>query len=114
MNSRPIRRFSEVLGLLDRGAFEDACDAALSEALTTLESLPKEKGTATITIEMTIAYDTGRIDIEPKIKSKLPEEAFGRTPFWSYDGALSTQHPSQIDMFAKSAAAALARDAAAE
>ena len=35
------------------------------------------------------------------VKSKLPEDkAFSETPFWTLDGGLSVQHPSQTDMFA--------------
>ncbi|VTZ24052.1 hypothetical protein MPC1_16100002 [Methylocella tundrae] len=48
-----------------------------------------------------VHYDSGRLEIKPSIKSKLPEEkAFSGTPFWTHEGALSVQHPSQIDMFA--------------
>lgn len=104
MTARPIRRVSELLGLLDRGNFERACDEALSDALAHLESLPKEQGTATITVEIKIAYDSGRVDIQPVLKSKLPEgQAFGRTPMWVSGGALSTQHPNQTDMFVREA-----------
>lgn len=103
---RPIRKFTEMLGLLDRGEFAAKCDEALATALQTLEALPKGSGKATITVTINVAYDSGRLDIHPVIKSKLPEAGFGRTPFWSYDGALSTQHPSQIDMFAAPAPAA--------
>ena len=101
MTARPIRRFTEMLGLLDRGEFEAKCDEHLAHALQTLEALPKGSGKAAITVTINVAYDSGRLDIHPVIKSKLPEEeGFGRTPFWSHDGALSTQHPSQIDLFA--------------
>lgn len=107
MTARPIRRFTELLGLLDGGKFERACDEALSEALGVLESLPKEEGTAKINIEVSIAYQSGRVDILPVLKSKLPEgQVFGRTPLWVAEGALSTQHPNQIDMFVKPAQAA--------
>lgn len=105
MTARPIRKFTEMLGLLDRGNFERACDEALAEAFRSLEALPKEQGTAKITIDLTVAYDSGRVDIQPVIKSKLPEgQAFGRTPFWMLDGALSTQHPNQTDMFIRDTA----------
>lgn len=109
MSARPIRKFTEMLGLLDRGNFERACDEALADAFGALEALPKEQGTAKITVEITVAYDSGRIDIQPVIKSKLPEgQAFGRTPFWMLDGALSTQHPNQSDMFVREAAPGVA------
>lgn len=102
MTVRPIRRLTELLGLLDAGKFERACDEALADALATLEALPKEEGTAKLTIELTIAYQSGRVDVQPVIKSKLPEgQAFGRTPLWVADGALSTQHPNQTDMFVR-------------
>lgn len=104
MTARPIRRMTELLGLLDGGKFEHACDEALTDALSTLEALPKEQGTAKLTIEITIAFDSGRVDVQPVLKAKLPEgQAFGRTPLWVHEGALSTQHPSQIDMFVRSA-----------
>lgn len=104
MTARPIRRVTELLGLLDRGNFERACDAALSDALQHLESLPKEQGTATLTIELKIAFDSGRVDVQPVLKSKLPEgQAFGRTPLWVSGGSLSTQHPNQTDMFVRDA-----------
>lgn len=102
MTARPVRRITELLGLLDRGNFETACDLALTDALQTLEALPKEQGTAKLTIELTIAFDKGRVDIQPVLKSKLPEgQAFGRTPMWVTDGMLSTQHPSQMDIFVR-------------
>jgi len=98
--SRPIRNFVEMLGLLNRGKFVDKCNEHLTTALETLEALPNEKGTATVTIAVTINYDSGRLDIKPAIKSKLPEEkAFSSTPFWAYEGGLSVQHPSQMDIF---------------
>lgn len=100
MTERPIRRLTELMGLLDGGKFERACDEALADALAVLEALPKEEGTAKITIELTVAYQAGRVDVLPVLKSKLPEgQAFGRTPLWVADGALSTQHPNQMDIF---------------
>jgi hypothetical protein len=106
MTARPIRRFTELVGLLDRGEFERKCDEALGAALQTLEALPKEQGTAKIIVELTIAFDSGRVDVQPVLKSKLPEgQAFGRTPLWVHDGALSTQHPNQLDIFVRDAGA---------
>jgi hypothetical protein len=101
MTIRPIRRFVEILGLLDQGRFEDACNQAIAEAFESLQELPTEQGKATVTISIEVAYQAGRVDIVPTLKSKLPvATAFGRTPFWLHEGALSTQHPSQLDIFA--------------
>lgn len=100
MSARPIRSFTEILGLLSRGRFSERLDEELAEAISTLENLPNEKGTATIAVTLTLSFQSGRLDIKPAVKAKLPEEkSFSDTPFWTIDGALSVQHPSQIDMF---------------
>lgn len=98
---RLIRSFAELFPLLAKGNYAAKVDAALTDALETLAELPGDgKGTATITMTITINADDGRVDIRPAVKSKLPEEkGFASTPFWTRDGALSTQHPSQFDMF---------------
>lgn len=101
MSARPIRSFTEMLGLLSKGRFSERLDEELAEAITSLENLPNEKGSATITMTLKLSFQSGRLDIKPEVKAKLPEEkSFADTPFWTLDGALSVQHPSQIDMFA--------------
>lgn len=101
MNSILLRRFTDVLDLLSRGRFVERCDEHLQDAIARLESLPSEKGSASITVELKINFDSGRVDIVPSVKSKLPEgKAFSATALWTHDGALSVQHPSQVDMFA--------------
>jgi len=100
---RLIRRFSEVLALLDRGNFEQKVNEAVTDALETLGSQASEKGKATITIAMDLTFDKGMVQIKPTLKSKLPEaESFSPTVLWVHDGAFSTQHPSQTDMFSDS------------
>lgn len=99
MAQRLIRQFSEALGLLDRGAFVSKCNVALTEAIENLEGQPTEKGKATITVTLDLTYDKGMLQVLPSIKSKLPEaERSGATIFWAHEGALSTAHPSQIDL----------------
>jgi hypothetical protein len=99
--SRLIRRFSEVLGLVDRD-FEPKIDTAVREVVEALVDLPSEKGKATITVTLEFEYEKGMFNVLPGVKVKLPEgPKFRRTPFWAHEGALSTQHPSQIDMFVR-------------
>lgn len=101
MTARPIRSFTEMIGLLSKGRFSERLDEELAASISTLENLPSEKGSATITVTLALTYQSGRLDIKPTVKAKLPEEkSFSDTPFWTLDGALSVQHPSQIDMFA--------------
>lgn len=98
--SRTIRSFVEMLGLLSRGRFCERLDEELTEAIAALEALPNEKGSATISVDISLHFQNGRLDIKPKVKAKLPEAAaFTDTPFWTFEGGLSVQHPSQIDMF---------------
>lgn len=101
MSARPIRSVTEILGLLSRGRFSERLDEELEKCITALENLPEEKGSASIEITLQLNFQSGRLDIRPKVNGKLPKEkAFSDTPFWTLDGALSVQHPSQIDMFA--------------
>lgn len=107
MSSSPlIRRFTDMLGLLAKGRFALKCDEHLAEALEHLSSLPGGQGTATINLTVTLAFQEGMLNVTPRVTSKLPEgKAFGATPFWEHDGALSVQHPSQMDMFVRDASA---------
>lgn len=109
MSSRLIRRFSEILGLLDRD-FEPKLDTAVRELVENLVDLPTEKGKGSITVTLDFEYEKGMFNILPNVKVKLPEgQKFRRTPFWAHEGALSTQHPSQIDMFVRDANKSLAQ-----
>lgn len=97
--SRTIRNFTDMLGLLSRGRFTERLNDELTSTVEALEALPDEKGKATITVSITLNYQGGRLDITPQVKTKLPEgKAFQDTPFWTHEGGLSVQHPSQLDM----------------
>jgi hypothetical protein len=103
--SRVLRSFREMLGLLSRGDFNRHLDEKLSEALEALEASPSDKCKAEITVKVVFDYELGRIDIKPEVKVKLPDTAkFMKTPFWTIDGALSVEHPNQIDMFPRGVA----------
>ena len=98
--ARIIRKFTEMVGLLSRGDFAKHLDGQLTEALDALEQCPADKCKAEITVKISLDYELGRIDIKAESKVKLPETVrFMKTPFWGVDGALSVEHPSQIDMF---------------
>ncbi len=101
MSQAVVRRFTDLVGVLNRGRFAEKCDEHLVDLMEKLEALPDQKGKATLTVTVEVAYQEGRIDVRPAVKSKLPEEkGFTATPFWSAGGGFSVQHPSQSDMFA--------------
>lgn len=98
--SRVLRTFREMIGLLSRGDFSRHCDKLLNEAIEALEASPSDKCKAEIVVKVTFDYELGRIDIKADAKSKLPDTVkFMKTPFWTVDGQLSVEHPSQADMF---------------
>lgn len=100
MTARNVKRFSELFELLSRGRFSEKVDEHLEKSIEALENTPDQRGTSTITIQLTFTYVDGRVDVKPSVKSKLPEEkGFNGTPFWAVDGELSVQHPSQSEMF---------------
>jgi|GEM_PF-5406217 hypothetical protein len=103
--SRVLRSFREMLGLVSRGDFSRHLDAKLTEAIEALEACPADKCKAEITVKITLDYELGRVDVKGEAKVKLPETAkFMKTPFWVVDGALSVEHPNQIEMFPRAAA----------
>ena len=98
--SRTLRSFREMLGLLSRGDFSQKLDEELTQVVEALEQMPGDKGKAVMTVQITFNYELGRVDIDPSVKTKLPETAkFMKTPFWTHEGQLSLEHPNQIDMF---------------
>lgn len=112
MTTKPIRSFTELVGVLSRGKFAGKVNEHLTHALSTLDDLPDGQGKATLTVTLEIAYQDGQMSIKPAVKSKLPEEkGFGATTFWSQDGGFSVTHPSQSDMFAGPREARAADDA---
>lgn len=97
---RLIRRFSEVLGMIDRGKLEASLNEALRESLETIRAQPGEKGKATITLTVEVAAQGEMVQLKPKLTVKLPEGG-GYAPLvlWDHEGALTAQHPNQLSMF---------------
>lgn len=97
-----IRSFRQMLGLASRGDFTRQLDEEMQACIEALEAMPGDKGKATMTITVDYLYELGRIDVEVKVKTKLPEtKKFMRTPFFVHEGLLSVEHPNQIDMFTR-------------
>ncbi|MER2535508.1 MAG: hypothetical protein ABTQ31_10145 [Rhizobiaceae bacterium] len=102
--SRVLRSFREMIGLLSRGDFDRHLNLKMTECIEALEACPADKCKAEMTVKITFDFELGRIDIKAEAKNKLPETAkFMKTPFWTIDGALSVEHPNQIDMFPRAA-----------
>ncbi|MFC3693097.1 hypothetical protein [Chenggangzhangella methanolivorans] len=97
--AKTIRKFFQLLGLIERNRFEQACDEALAKSIEALQVAPEGKGKATITLTVEIAVQKEMINVVPKIVVKLPDDkAFRGTPFFLWEGEITTQHPNQMDM----------------
>lgn len=98
MSNRPIHSFQTALGLVSRGDVVQVLDTELLDVCRTLEAIGK--GKATITLTLSLTCEGSMVTLNAAVKSKLPQsQQFASTPFWLAEGGLSTQHPSQQDMF---------------
>jgi len=101
---KQLRDASVILGTLENGEMIAALGAAITDSLKKLNEhagnrpKSKAKGKVTLTIEMEV--EQGGVNITGDIVAKLPKMPRGSTYFWVLpDGALSLEHPQQIDMF---------------
>jgi len=99
--TRIIHDFPTVLALLSRGRFVEKLDDKLAELHAALNACPDDKAKATLTLSFDFTRLGEKVDIKPSVKLKPPEEkGFPPTTLFLADEGLSTQHPSQIDLFA--------------
>lgn len=100
-----IRDAQTIIGMLERGDL----NAELSKEITDLsaylkastEGRKKAKAKGSITLKLNFVVEDGTMIISPDITVKKPKAPRGDSIFWVLDdGALSTQHPQQEDMFA--------------
>lgn len=97
MSSPKLRTFSATLATIERGEVVSELDDAMLEIIHTLQEAGKGKASVTLTVNF--VADGERVDLDCDIKMRLPKKTRRRTPFWLAEGALSTEHPRQTDMF---------------
>lgn len=99
MAARTIRKLFQLLGMIERNRFEQACDEGLEKCLEALAVAPEGKGKAQIILTIDIAMQKEMLQVVPKIVLKVPDDkVFRGTPFFLWNGEISTQHPDQMDM----------------
>lgn len=101
---KKIRDFSQIIGMLENGQLNPALSAEVADTLEKLTSLSDQnpaathKGKTTLTLEF--AVKDGMVTIATAFESKTPKRPRKNSVFWVVeDGALSTEHPRQHDMF---------------
>lgn len=99
-----IRDADTLIGILERGDLKADFSAKICEAVALLHGLseenPKKKYKAGVALKMKLSIENGVITIDNELSTTLPKKDRRSDIFFSTEeGALSTEHPSQHDMF---------------
>lgn len=100
-----IRDAATIVGLLEDGQLAQDLSADIAKVLAELKAQANDRPKATITgsvsIKLTFEVQGPTLEITAAVDSKTPKPPRGRSIFWvTDDGAVSTEHPRQTDMFA--------------
>ena len=102
---KKIRDASMIIGLLENGQFNPALSQEIADTLQKLSEMSEENPHATFkgqtTVKLNFSVKDGMVTIGVDMESKTPKRPRKNSVFWVVeDGALSTEHPRQHDMFA--------------
>ena len=104
---KKIRDAQVIIGMLEHGDLAAQLTTDISETLSKLKERAAEggkkakaKGKITLTLDFEVDA-AGATVVHAGIETKVPKAPRGESFFWvTEDGALSTEHPQQTDMFA--------------
>ncbi len=101
-----IRDVKIVLHDLEHGETMAELSAEMTGLVAFLQTLthnrPKAKAKGTITLALDVTVEGDTVDISPDIKVKRPKKPRNSSTYFvtrDGDGSLSTEHPSQLNMF---------------
>ncbi len=99
-----IRDADTLIAVLEQGDLKSDLNAEIAKVVARLHELsdenPKRKFSGSLTLKMKFAAENGMVTISNDITSTLPKIPRRSDIFWTTeDGALSTEHPAQTDMF---------------
>lgn len=100
---KQIRQANEIIGMLERGDLNADLSNEIQRVLKELidGAPPKGKLKGSVQVKLSFTVDSGSVEIEAAIESKLPKRARSRDFYFvTPEGGLSTEHPRQQDMFA--------------
>lgn len=91
--------------MLEGGELAQALSGDINETLTKLKDLSEQmgrkakvKGKVVLTLDFEV--EAGAVEVLAGIDTKVPKAPRARSFYWvTDDGALSTEHPQQTDMF---------------
>lgn len=103
MDPKRITQATDVLAILEDGEFAHEATNEIQTVLAKLRDMapPKGKGVkGSVTIKLAFDVTGNQVEIAAALESKTPKATRGRSFFFVRpDGALSTEHPSQMAMF---------------
>lgn len=99
-----IRDADTLIAVLEQGDLKSDLNAEIAKVVARLHELssddPKKKFKGDLTLKVKFTAENGMVNISNDIKSTLPKMPRRMDVFWTTeDGALSTEHPAQHDMF---------------
>lgn len=99
-----IRDAAVILPLLDRGEVVAELSRVLNETLRIMveqsADRPKVKIKGKVSLTLDLVMESGAVQITADISARAPKPPRGTSFFWTTaEGELTTEHPTQIDMF---------------
>lgn len=99
-----IRDADTLIAVLEQGDLKSDLNDEIAKVVARLHELseddPKKKFKGDLTLKMKFLAENGMVTISNDIKSTLPKVPRRMDVFWTTEeGALSTEHPAQTDMF---------------
>lgn len=92
----------QIVGMVDDGDLAAEFSTELRRVIAAVKERAGQKGKAkgTLTMVLTTEQDGGVLLISGDIKVALPKKKRGNGMYWAMpDGAISTEHPQQMNMF---------------
>lgn len=99
-----INDAATLIAVLEQGDLKSDLNTEIAKVVAKLHELsddnPKRKFSGALTLKMKFQAENGMVTISNDIASTLPKIPRRQDVFWTTEeGALSTEHPAQTDMF---------------
>lgn len=102
---KKIRDAQTIIGALEGGELAQALSGDITETLAKLKTLSdamgkKSKVKGQVKLILDFEVEAGTVQVLAGIDTKVPKAPRAHSFYWvTDDGALSTEHPQQTDMF---------------
>lgn len=106
---KKIRDAQTIIGMLEGGELAQALSTDIQDTLARLKDLSDQMGRkakvkGSVTLKLDFEVEAGAVTVLGGIDTKVPKAPRSQSFYWlTEDGALSTEHPQQTDMFTERA-----------